>query len=295
LAGRHTASLRALERAKQLRPDDHLCQFQIAEVTRDLGDFQTSIEIFDELISSRPFDVVLHVARCTTKLSFSRHERESGFLERSFISCVNVIREGLLALTLQAPGTSVIWKVIGDAVFELSRWPIDEEITDGDAESVICGIVEQIMAQRASLDKRIDPFIDLERIMADCTTGQRVSELEFIAAKVAAAISCYRVHLSGSNEIAQASSCYDFALHLQELAFAHAHLLEPDIKQVILQLATEYCKRAIRLQSNEPLYWSCLGTITLDSNPKLSQHAFIRAIQCEVKVSLSRSSTHERL
>lgn len=294
-AGRHTASLRALERSKQLRPEDHLCQFQIAEVTRDLGDFQASIKIFDELISSHPSDVVLHVARCTTRLSLSRHERESGFLERSFTSCVNVIHEGFLALTLQAPGTSVIWKVIGDAAFELSRWPIDEEITDGEAERAICSIVEEMMAQRASLDKRINPFIDLEQILAACAPGQRVLELEFIAAKVAVAISSYRVHLSGSNDIAQASSCYDLALHLQELAFAHTHLLEQDIKQGILQLAIEYCKRAIRLQSNEPLYWNCLGTIALDSNPKLSQHAFIRAIQCEAKVSLSQPSLHERL
>jgi superkiller protein 3 len=189
----------------------------------------------------------------------------------------------------------VIWKVIGDAAFELSRWPIDEEITDGEAESALRGIVERIMGQRESLDKRINPFIDLEQILADCTTGQRVLEPEFMAAKVAIVISSYRVHLSGNNDIAQASSCYDLSLHVQELAFAHAHLLEQDIKQAILQLATEYCKRAIRLQPNEPLYWNCLGTIALDSNPKLSQHAFIRAIQCEAKVSLSRHFMHARL
>lgn len=285
-AGRHTASLRALERASQLRPDDPLCQFQIAEVTRDLGDFQAAINLLNKIISSSPSDVVVHASRCATRLALSRHERNSGFLERAFVSCVDTIKEGVDALKVQTTCTGVLWKVIGDATFELSRWPIDEEIANGAVEEALSILVDQIIPQNNHLDERLRHLINLEKILANCASGEQNIEREFIAGQVSAAISNYCIHLAGSDEHVQAASCYDLALRLQELAFAHGHLLGADNKQVALELATEYCKRAIRIQSTEPSYWNCLGSISLDLNPKLSQHAFIRAIQCEPKVAI---------
>jgi superkiller protein 3 len=280
-AGRHTAGLKALARAEKLLPDSQVCQFQIAEVTRELGDFFASIEILNKAISTNPSDAALHAARCTTRLALARSEQAKGFLERGHASCVTTIEEALATLELEGPTARVMWKIITDASLDLGRKPIDGT-ADYHAGSALRNVTQRLLEYKDLLDQRIMVLIDLEQTLSECDSADL--DIDLIAVKLSSASANYSVHLAGNDDNALGPACYDTSIALFELASNHAIHLNPDAVTSVRELATEYVKKAIRAQPTEPLYWSCLGSLTIDTNPKLSQHAFIRAIQCESKV-----------
>lgn len=282
-AGRFTASLKALARAEKLLPDSQVCQFQIAEVTRDLGDFQTSIDILSNAIAANPLDATLHAARCTARLALARSEQSKGFLERGYSSCVDTVEEAINTLKLEAPTSRVIWKIITDASFDLARKPLPETDMDNRAKLALGAVIQQLLEHKDLMDQRVIHLVNLESVLSECDENTTDVEVEFIAVKASVVAASYSVHLAGNDDATLGPACYDAAVTLLELANNHATLIQPADVAVAWDLATEYVKRAIRSQATEPLYWNCLGTLTLDSNPRLSQHSFIRAIQCESK------------
>lgn len=282
-AGRHTAGLRALNRARQQAPDDFVCQFQIAEVTRELGDYQASIEMLGEIIKSRPNDLVAHAARCTTRLALARSEQEKGFLERAYRSCVETLEEALVALELEGPSMRVLWKVISDVTFELARRPIDNVDFAKEAINILTKLLVQISEHTQDLDSRLVPIIQLEDHIRDLQDSLEDVQVDLIAAKAAIASSSYCIHLAGNDDAVLSSAYYDLSAHLYEFWAKYGKQLDSDSVHTSATLAEEYIKRAIRLRSNEPLYWTTLGILSVERNPKLSQHAFITAIQCEPK------------
>ena len=283
-AGRHTAGLRALNRARQLAPDDFVCQFQIAEVTRDLGDYQTSIDMLSEIIKARPYDLVAHAARCTTRLALARSEQEKGFLERAYRSCVETVEETLVALDLEGPSMRVLWKIIADAAFELARRPIDNVIFVKDAASALMKLLVQVSEHAKDLDGRLLSILQVDNHIRDLQDNVEETRVDLVAAKVAIASSSYCIHLAGNDDAVLSAAYYDLSSHLYEFWVNHGKQLDSDSIHVSTTLAEEYIKRAIRLRSNEPLYWTSLGILSVERNPKLSQHAFITAILREPKV-----------
>jgi superkiller protein 3 len=280
-AGRHTAGLKALERSQQLDPDNYVCKFRIAEITRELGDFQRAIDLFDDIISIRPSDPVLLAAKCCTRLSLARSQQGKGFLERAYISCLETINEGFKALKLGVSGSRVFWKLISDAAFEMGTKPVHDEQVMEMAAVPLTQVIEELGGLQDLLDARIRSFIDLSAISASS------SEDNGVASMVAVTSASYCTHLAGNDEALLGACNYDLATKVFHLASDQELLLGPERTQLALEVATDYAKRAIRQRSNEPSYWGGLGIIVADSNPKLSQHALIRSIQCEPKARVS--------
>ncbi|KAG8811224.1 Superkiller protein 3 [Serendipita sp. 399] len=176
-----------------------------------------------------------------------------------------------------------VWKIIGDACSELARRPIDNDGSDSSARSALAKIVAKLGGDSSFLDQRLTSFIDFQQLLAACQSDDVDTTADLVAAKVAIASSAYCIHLAGNNDAFLSASYYDLSVHLHGLASGQASFLDSNITSSALTLATEFIKKAIRIQPDEPLYWNCLGSITVESNPKLSQHAFIRAIQNDLK------------
>ncbi|PVG02399.1 TPR-like protein [Serendipita vermifera] len=278
-AGRHTAGLKALERSQQLDPDNYVCQFRIAEITRELGEFQRAIDLFDDIVSQRPSDAVLLAARGSTRLSLAQSQQGKGFLERAYISCLETIGEAFEALQLEVPGSRVFWKLISDAAFEMGTKPVHDDQFMKMAARSLTQVIEKLVELQDLLDARICIIIDLLNLSG---TGRE----DGVSSMVAVASASYCVHLAGNDEALLGACNYDLAAKVFHLASEYGTLLGPERTPLALEVATDYTKRAIRQRSNEPSYWSGLGIIVADSNPKLSQHALIRAIQCEPKDSM---------
>ncbi|KAG8761021.1 Superkiller protein 3 [Serendipita sp. 396] len=283
LAGRYTASLRALSRAEQLSPEDYVCKYQIAEVTRELGDYQTAIDLYSKVIDLHPSDLVLHAARCNTRLSLARSEQAKGFLERAYLSCVETLEEALFALELEGPSMRSVWKIIADACSELARRPINSDGSGTSAKSALAKVILKLGEDPTYLDQRLGSLIDFEQILVMCQDDGVELAADLIAGKAAIASSNYCIHLAGNNDAFLSASYYDLSVHLSELVSAQATFLDSSTITLALDLAIEYVKKAIRIQPDEPLYWNCLGSLTVENKPKLSQHAFIRAIQNDPK------------
>lgn len=284
-AGRYTAGLRALAQARELDPSGTIGMFQTAEIMRDLGDFQAALDLYDKILSTEPSDVVVQTAMCSTRLAMSRKEQSTGFLERAFISCSRTLEDAFNALQLESPSSRILWKIIADALSELAKRPASNGIAD-QAVSLTLGKIAEDMSKRvAQLDERLIPILDLANIFSYLIQSDSGQEIGLVAIKLAIACSSYCTHLAGNDEGVISSASYDLSSNLYDLVTNHTAKLGSDLDKIARDIAIDYIKRAIRLKSTEPTYWQCLGIITVDSNPTLSQHSFIRAVQCDPKVS----------
>lgn len=293
-AGRYTAGLRALAQARELDPSGTVGLFQTAQIVRDLGDFQAALDLYDKLLSAptstssstskQISEIVIRTAMCSTRLAMSRREQTTGFLERAFLSCTKALEDAYSALELAGPSPGILWKIIADALSELAKRPINHEVIDDTVLGTIGKITRDISGLQKHLDGRLTAILSIPSALSQLDESTPGHGIDLIAAKLAAACSSYCTHLAGNDEVVMGSACYDLASNLYELLTNHVTGLEADKVEPAREVAVDYIKRAIRLKSTEPNYWQCLGILTVDSNPTLAQHSFIRAIQCDPKV-----------
>ncbi|KAG1761965.1 superkiller protein 3 [Suillus occidentalis] len=267
-AGRHVAALRALGRAHELQPDDWMCTYFIGEVQRQAGRLAEALVSFQSILDVRPNEAGVLLSVAQAHLDLARHERFTGFVaraEQSFISCIDV----LLVAIRESPGyRGVAWKIAADALFELSAITVfADENNVRAAVTVICELIQdQISARLAGLFKLTplspdDPMIGLNVLEA------------------AIAAYDYRITVGSSEEIALPSSLYDLAVALHEWI-----LKQPsDTTQQASEAANSFLIQALQKEPGNVRFWVALGDLHFAQKPKLSQHAYIKAIEVDNK------------
>ncbi|KAG1742187.1 superkiller protein 3 [Suillus lakei] len=267
-AGRHVAALRALGRAHELQPDDWMCTYFIGEVQRQAGRLAEALASFQSILDVRPTETGVLLSVAQTHLDLARHERFTGFVaraEQSFISCVDVV---LVALR-ESPGyRGVAWKIAADALFELSVITVfADEINVRTAVTVVCELIQnQSSARLAGLFKFTALSPD------DSITGLNALE-------AAVAAYDYRITVGSSDEAALPSSLYDLAVALHEWVLKQP----PDTAHQASEAANSFLIQALQKEPGNVKFWVALGDLHFAHKPKLSQHAYIKAIEVDNK------------
>lgn len=268
-AGRHAAALRALGRAHELQPDDWMCTYFIGEVQRQAGRLAEALSSFQSILDVRPTEAGVLLSVAQTYLDLARHQRFTGFVtraEQSFISCVNVV----LVAIRESPGyRGVAWKIAADALFELSVITVfADENNVRETVTVVCEIIQdQSSARLAGLFK----FTTL-------SPDDRVTGLNALEAAVAAYD--YRITVGSSDETALPSSLYDLGVALHEWI-----LKQPsDTTGKALEATNSFLVQALQIEPGNVSFWVALGDLHFAQKPKLSQHAYIKAIEVDTKV-----------
>ncbi|KAG2355063.1 hypothetical protein BDR07DRAFT_1304231 [Suillus spraguei] len=267
-AGRHVAALRALGRAHELQPDDWMCTYLIGEVQRQAGRLAEALISFQSILDVRPTEAGVLLSVAQTYFDLARHERLAGFVaraEQSFISCVNVT----LVAIRESPGyRGVAWKIAADALFELSVITVFAD--ESNVRATVTIVYELIQDQSSARLAGLFKFTAL-------SPDDHVTGLNALEAAIAAYD--YRITVGSSDEAALPSSLYDLAVALYEWT-----LKKPSgtVRQAS-EAANSFLIQALQKEPGNVWFWVALGDLHFAQKPKLSQHAYIKAIDVDSK------------
>lgn len=263
-AGRHTAALKALQRARELQPEDWTADYFTGDLYRQMGLFEEALTTYESLSKKRPRDVGVLAPLAHTYLDLAQVQLNGGFIARSEISLVSCIRLAIEALEDNPGFRSGLWKLVADATFYLSlRGSFLELKQVRDALAlVIASLPDESSAHIASL---------VHIVHLDPEEAVHGSTLLPIAIKAYD----HRLLLSqnSSEDLVVASAWYDLGLTLRLLSLQKAQPL-PD---TVILCVTE----AIKKSPSNLSYWLTLGDAHFSSDPRLAQHAYIRALELD--------------
>ncbi|KAI0122540.1 TPR-like protein [Daldinia grandis] len=283
-SGRYIAATKAIQAAQKLEEQmDHsnigdtwFTKYMLANVKRELGEFDEAIALYHEVISTRPKEEGVAVAMMQTMVENALDCVEKGIFGKSIELATNTLT---FALTVPTKITSTFnfWKVVGDScsIFasvqsRLHDFPAENvrELLDlGAEDKSTYAILEDVDNVSKEVVFAEGIFPDDEQLGVDLT---RCLHATILAHKRA-------IHESANDTHAQAVAYYNLGW-----AENRAHLCLPPqlrVQSSRYQKAAVRCfKRAIELEAGNPEFWNSLGVVTSEINPSVAQHAFVRSL-----------------
>lgn len=271
-AGRHAAAFKALHHAEELRPEDWMCAFLIGDVHRQTGRFEDAIESFHSVLQVQTNEPGVLTSLARTYIDLGLSELSTGFISRAQDSFMSALRISFQFLDTNISFHSFVWKIVADAIYYLSRVSsFTDEAAVRSVLSQACGYLTSDSGDRLAGSVTMPIKLPDDRL-----TGTD-------ALKVAVAAYSHRISLGLLGAAATGSAWFDFGLSLFNLA--RRVFPEDEQREKALRQALASIKEAIRAQPGEDSYWRALGDMNLVSQPKEAQHAYIRALEINSKVT----------
>lgn len=260
-----------------------MCDFQIGQVHRQLEDHQLAVDAFLEILSQHEEDVV-KVALAETRLEMAQAYRSSGFIDRAKDSWAMALSAGL-ELTEKVGARGVAWKVVSDSLANLAgvlHGPLEGENSPTNALLRTGTLLQQ---EWEGADDSLSSLEGLSTLISRLKGEGLAPILEggVVAGRLSIAACSYRVHLAGTVDSSLSSALFDLAASL--FNYSARTTVIPDAAK-LHQTAAGLLKRGLRLSPGNEVYWNALGTVSFNTNPKLAQHAYIKALEIEPKVIL---------
>lgn len=285
-SGRYNSALRTFRYAEEPtdginmeKPSENwFTKYMLANVNRELGQFDEAIDGYKEVLDSRPNEFGVQIALLQTLV-----ERGWRQIETSFFS--NAADSALEALSIakdvaeHKPEAFNLWKAVGDAC-ALFSW-VQSRVKDLPFEKV------KVLLETGIETTEFDMFSENDGI------GQ--AQLAALSDQPEDATASVRKCIDAAI-LAQKRSIYACAhdIHAQAVAWYNLGWTEyraytcceqgvdangQGKKSLKLVKAAMRCfKRAIELEAGNAEFWNALGIITTQLNPKVAQHALVRSL-----------------
>ncbi|KAJ5270965.1 hypothetical protein N7505_006723 [Penicillium chrysogenum] len=280
-SGRYNAATKAFEQAKLLEPElsakdkEHIwfARYMLANVRRELGQYDEAIAAYEDVLKSRPDDIGVTLALLQTLTESSTKSLGLGlFNDAADLAC-----QAISVATSLAQNRSDIfnlWKAVGDVFSNFSYMKAKAVKLSASSCKTLLAIDLDPMA--------LDVMTDIDGVGTDCLAGNESEEsmpselhvhLPIIAFKRALHVTMHDAH-------SQAIAWYNLGW-AEYLAHRTA---QPDLtkkgkkSRKFLKAAMRCFKRAIELEAGNPDFWNSLGVVTATMSPKVSQHAFVRSL-----------------
>ncbi|OTA98972.1 hypothetical protein M426DRAFT_325532 [Hypoxylon sp. CI-4A] len=283
-SGRFIAATKAIQNAQKLEErldsdklgDTWFTRYMLANVKRELGEFDEAIDLYHDVITTRPHEEGVAIALMQTMVENALDCVEKGFFGKSI-----ELASRALSFALTAPphitNTFNFWKAVGDSCSIFSSvqshvhdFPIDNvrKILDlGDDAKSAYSALEDVDGVGKDVVFAECIFPDDEKLGVDLTRSLHATLLAHKRA----------IHESANDIHAQAVAYYNLGW-----AENRAHLCLPAklrTRSTKYQKAAVRCfKRAIELEAANPEFWNSLGVVTSEINPSVAQHAFVRGL-----------------
>lgn len=207
------------------------------------------------------------MAQAQAYLELGCSEFNSGIFARATTAFIESIRAALLATTTEAAGLrNSSWKLIGDALVMLARNSIIPDPTI--ITPIFADLVSKLPSISADRLREIYTYLGTEVSFAHTT-------------ELAIAVYSHRVSLDHSETFVSASAHFDLAISLICWLNESPRI---DGAQVAKELISTSLLQALRLDPTNDLYWVTLGNHVFSDQPKVAQHAFIKALEINTKV-----------
>jgi superkiller protein 3 len=288
-SGRYIAATKAIMNAQKLEEkvdstatgDNWFTKFMLANIRRELGEYDTAIELYREVIQARPAEEGVIISLMQTLVESAGDNLEKGF----FGKAIQLARENLEYATHVPNGLSFtfnFWKAIADSCSIFST--IQGHIGQFPVE-----IVKTLLGSNEGPDFKLlhdtdgvgtgvlfakGLFSDDEKVGLQLTQCLHATILAHKRA----------IHLSAHDIHAQAVAYYNLGWAEHR---AHTCLPEHLRKSLsrYLKAAIRCFKRAIELEAGNAEFWNSLGVVSSSVNPAVSQHAFCRSLHLDEKAA----------
>ncbi|KAF8342132.1 TPR-like protein [Cantharellus anzutake] len=274
-SGRPAAALKALSRSREISQDDWTAVYFIGEVYRQMGQFDLAIATFEPLLVDRPDEVGVLLAMAESHFSRARQEFAAGYHTR-FEESLAICMELSMKLVNLAPGfRRIIWKTIADAIFELSK------ITLFVNPTLVLSAVRPVCE---ALPERSEIAVIVESLSATELSGKfgdnrdRLEGLDLHWL----AIACYstRVGLCKNDQMTEGSALFDLSIAIHSII---PKLVGHQSEKALSDAANSAILDALKHSPGNEWYWNALGNIKFLREPKLAQHAYIKALEIDSK------------
>jgi len=295
--GRYMAALKAFTRMKELLPESTVAAYHISRVHQRLGMYPEAIEHYQVALESaernqEPQHVPSLMGMAESYLEQGKEYFLLGYYGRSAESCGHALDYALQLLRLDSQLMSA-WKLVGDACVTYRAVPKYLHLCPFDVLSGITAIVpadtNTLLHFPVELDQELletaqsNPPADL----FNATTERASHAFDIIFA--VAGMAYKRANILTGNEGHQASHCwYDIALNYyyryENATRKHCSAGAADQANLWLSVAMRCLKASLQFEEDSPMVWNALGVAAMTCNTKISQHAFIKAIEYDPKV-----------
>lgn len=274
-SGRYIAAAGAFNRAENMNhglPPDQtwFARYMLANVQRELGAFEEAVKAYEAVLEVKQDElgVLLSLLQTLVDFSWTRiHQGHFGHAAELGTQALKVAKQ----ITKQNTVLFNLWKSIGDACSALNA----SRVFAQDANAIF---VKEILI----VDAGEEPFQvlqDVDQVTLDDLSGSG-EDVDAIGFKfVRAAILAHKrgIEASSNDVHAQAVSWYNLGWAEQDAYLASTSLKGKRARH-FLKAAIRSFKYAIELEAGNAEFWNALGIVTMVSNPKVSQHSFIRSL-----------------
>ncbi|KAL4921796.1 hypothetical protein BDW62DRAFT_96850 [Aspergillus aurantiobrunneus] len=281
-SGRYIAATKAFDHAQELestlsktdKEQIWFARYMLANVKRELGEFDDAVERYEEVLKFRPNELGVTIALLQTLTESSWKSLESGL----FNDCAELAREAVTvakSLAIERVDIFNLWKGVGDACTILSYVKLK-------ANKLPVKEVRRLLATQLE-PSALDILTDIDEVGESYLTAL---EGEKDASTLAndclyASILAYKraIHVSQQDTHAQAVSWYNLGW-AEYRAFRCIRLGGEKRKQSrkFIKAAMRCFKRAIELEAGNSEFWNALGVVTTSMSPRVAQHAFVRSL-----------------
>ncbi|KAK4032906.1 hypothetical protein C8A01DRAFT_40647 [Parachaetomium inaequale] len=272
-SGRYIAATKAILNAQKLEEaadtkipgETWFSKLILADVNRELGDFDEAITLYREVVASRPDEAGVAISLMQATVDNALDSLDKGFFGKSIDLAVETLK-----FAVQAPEeikeTFNFWKAVADACSlfssvqgRLSEFPVDsvQQLVGTDASEYANGAGAGTNGVSSDEGKIGDEL-------------SRVLHATILAHKRAIQVSANDLH-------AQAVAYYNlgWAEHRAHMCLP-TRLRKKATKHLKASIAC--FKRAIELEAGNSEFWNALGVVTSAVNPTVSQHSFVRSL-----------------
>ena len=282
-SGRYMAAIRAYEQAQNLpdsggydnEEDRWFCTYMLANVRRELGDFEAAAAGYRLILSTRTKEFGVFIALLQTLIECAWRNIDDGFFGRSASLAIEAL-DVATRISEHRNDAFNMWKAVADAcsIFA-SVQSYAEKFPFHEVRALLESDIElrdyQLLTEFDGVNIDVLHIHSMEK--------DKASSVQF---------AIYAAILANKRSIRVVSDPHGRAIAWYNLGWTEyqAHTCDIDHKKIslkkgslrFLKAAVQCFKRAIELEAGNSEYWNSLGIVTAYLNPKVSQHAFVRSL-----------------
>ncbi|PVH87854.1 TPR-like protein [Cadophora sp. DSE1049] len=282
-SGRYIAATKAFQHAEKFEQEVEqqksgetwFAKHMLANVKRELGDYDDAIEGYKAVLQNRPSEFGVSIALIQALVESAWDGIDKGVFGYAAERASQTI-EAALALAPSRPDAFNLWRAVGDAcsVYSWIRSRISDFPHAKIKELLQLGDEKDAYALFADIDGvGVDVVFANGLYSADEADGlnlTRCLHASVLAQKRAIHASAHDIH-------AQAVAYYNLGWAEHR---AHVCLCAGMKKRSTryLKAAVRCFKRAIELEAGNAEFWNALGVVTSELNPRVAQHSFVRSL-----------------
>lgn len=280
-SGRYIAATKAFHHAEQFeseteqRQDGEIwfAKHMLANVLRELGDFDDAIDGYKAVLQGRPAEFGVSIALMRTLVDSAWDGIEKGLFGQAAQRAAEAIEVASQVSESRSDAFN-LWRAVGDAC-AIYSW-VRSHISEFPHISI-----RKLLEEGTST---YDIFADVDGVSVDVVFAKGLYPADeqeglYLTRCLHAAILAHKraIHASSHDTHAQAVAYYN----LGWIEYRAHVCLSPSLKKksTRYQKAAVRCfKRAIELEAGNSEFWNALGVVTSELNPKVAQHSFVRSL-----------------